>query len=81
MAKPLQLSPTQQETLLRAAYPLAPADKEIFAERVIEQLAAAPELGDGLVSRVCRAVQRELWNPPIDELRYRHGPHLMRKLG
>lgn len=80
MNKPLRLSDQQQSTILRASYALEPAAQKLLHERVLEELQAVPELGDGVVHRVCRSVQRELWTPPNDALKYRHGPHLFRKL-
>ena len=77
----LQLSDAQQAAIIRAAYALEPPAREALRERVLERLEAAPELGDGTVFRACREAQRQLWQPPGDELRYRHGPHLFRKSG
>ena len=78
----LQLSDAQQSTIIRAGYALEPAARELLRGRVLETLAHGDEpLGDGTVFRACREAQRQLWQPPGEELRYRHGPYLFRKSG
>ena len=66
MAKPLQLSDAQQATIVDASFALGPPEQEALRERVLAQLEGEPEIGDGLVYRTCRSVQRELWAPPVD---------------
>ena len=63
MAK-VQLTDFQQAQITNAASALP--HPEAFTARVHELLEGEPEIGDGLVFRVCRSVQRELWAPPID---------------
>ena len=77
----LQLSDAQQAAIIRAGYALDTAARRLLHERVLETLEAAPTIGDGTVFRACREAQRQLWQPPTDELKYRHGPHLFRKSG
>jgi hypothetical protein len=62
MAK--QLTADQVDIVLRAARPLPPSDHAAFLEEVTTALAGCSELGDGLVSRTCREVQRRHWDPP-----------------
>jgi hypothetical protein len=58
------LTREQQDLILSAGAALRPADRRRLEERVLEQLATAPEIGDGLVFRTCREVQRQLLVPP-----------------
>lgn len=82
MLKPLSLTSEQQSIIITASAALSPGDRQLLRERVLEQLATLPEIGDGAVYRCCRAAQRSLWTPPTtDELKHRHGPHLFRKIG
>ena len=57
------LSPDQADAVLRAARPLSPADHAPFLEEVSAALAELGDLGDGVVHRVCRDVQRRLLKP------------------
>ena len=77
MAKPLHLTAAQQSQILHAGYALDPTAQRLLRQRVLAQLAAAPELGDGAVYRACRAVQRTLFVPPPD---LSLGPRQLRKL-
>jgi hypothetical protein len=43
---------------MAAARPLSPADRDAFLRHVATVLATQPTLGDGIVARVCREVQR-----------------------
>ena len=81
MAKPLQLSDEHKSAILHHAAALTPADQKLMYERVIEQLSEEAEIGDGLVFRICRAAQRELWAPPDDSVgRSTHWPQPLRKI-
>ena len=51
MAKPL--TQDQQAAIDFAASALHPADQATFRRRVLEELQALPELGDGIIHRVC----------------------------
>jgi hypothetical protein len=61
---PLSLSDDQMDAVMRAAAPLHPADRSAFLERMAERLRGVEILGDGLVSRIAREVQREFFRPP-----------------
>lgn len=61
----VKLSSEQEIQILRAAAPLAPHDRLTFTSRVIAELEAEREVGDGTVHRICARVQRTLWNPPL----------------
>src|SRR5262249_3496681 len=43
---------------MAAGRPLSPADRDAFLRHVATVLATQPTLGDGIVARVCREVQR-----------------------
>lgn len=61
----VKLSPDQAETILRAARPLGPSDGASFIEEVRSVLADFPEIGDGLVHRIIRDIQRKYFDPPV----------------
>jgi hypothetical protein len=77
MAKAVHLTSAQETQILRAAYALPSAERELLRQRVLEKLEAAPEIGDGAVYRVCRPIQRELFQPPPD---VSQGPRVFQKL-
>ena len=56
MDKPIQLSDSQLEQILRAAAPLAPNDRSAFLADVAEAL-RGQALGDGGVFRIIREIQ------------------------
>jgi hypothetical protein len=62
---PLALSDDQMAQVLRCAEPLNPADRSSFLRDVAAEL-DGKELGDGLVLRTCRDVQRRYWRAPIE---------------
>jgi hypothetical protein len=61
---PLSLSDDQMDAVMRAAAPLHPADRSAFLERMAERLRGIEVLGDGLVARIAREVQREFFRAP-----------------
>jgi hypothetical protein len=61
---PLRLTDDQLDIILLAAQPLAPHQRDGFLQAVANELAGCQELGPGLVSRVCRQVQRAHFDPP-----------------
>ena len=63
MDKPIQLSNSQLEQILRAAAPLAPNDRSAFLADVAEAL-RDQALGDGAVFRVIREIQERYFHPP-----------------
>jgi hypothetical protein len=56
---PLALSDTQLGQVMRAAEPLLPLDRDAFLRSVAHRLRGEATIGDGLVGRVCRELQRE----------------------
>jgi hypothetical protein len=63
-AKPLALSDTQLDIVFRMAAPLLDVDRSAFLQDVARELGGLPEVGDGIVARVCARVQRKYWRPP-----------------
>ena len=58
-----KLSPDQIEAVLQAARPLPPASHAAFLTEVGAALADLGDLGDGVIHRVIRDVQRRHWDP------------------
>ena len=63
MDKPLHLSDTQLEQVLRAAAPLAPKDRSAFLVDVAAAL-RDQSFGDGAVFRITREIQQRYFRPP-----------------
>ena len=63
MDKPIHLSDSQFEQVLRAAAPLSPEDRSPFLADVAAAL-RGQELGDGAVFRVIREMQERYFRPP-----------------
>jgi hypothetical protein len=61
---PLALTDDQLATVLRAAEPLPPRDRTAFFAAVAQVLAGQAVLGDGIVGRTCRELQRLMTSPP-----------------
>jgi hypothetical protein len=60
----LSLSDAELQIVMAAAAPLRPRDRDGFMADVATRLALYPELGPGIVSRVCRELQRRHFDPP-----------------
>ena len=63
MDKPVHLSNSQLEQILRAAAPLAPEDRSPFLADVATAL-RGQALGDGATFRIVREVQKRYFHPP-----------------
>jgi hypothetical protein len=61
--KPLQLTDSQLDQIFRSAQPLAPPDRSKFSYDVATALNGC-EVGDGLVLRTCREIQRKYFSAP-----------------
>lgn len=78
MAKSFRLTDEQHSQIRAASYALD--NPETFTRRVHEHLRTAPELGDGLVYRVCRSLEPQFFDPPSDLAENgNHRPQLFRK--
>jgi hypothetical protein len=61
---PLALTDSQLDTLTRLAEPLHPHGRVAFLEKVAAKLRGFESLGDGLIARVAREMQKEFFRPP-----------------
>ena len=73
---PLALTDSQIDIVMNAAAPLLPQDRSRFLEDVGAALAAVSDLGDGIVARTCREIQRRHFRAP--DLSHNHGPATLR---
>jgi hypothetical protein len=64
--QPLKLTDEQMDAVLRAAEPLHPVDRSPFLEALAAQLRGR-DLGDGMVGRAIRDVQRKFFRPEPTE--------------
>jgi hypothetical protein len=64
MPTPLALSDSQLDQIMRLAAPLQPGQRIIFLEMLAAKLNGQRELGDGVVYRAARELQREYFSPP-----------------
>jgi hypothetical protein len=67
MPTPLQLNDSEMSLLLSLSAPLDQQRRPQFLEEVAQQLEAkrqAGEIGEGLVHRLARDLQRKYWDPP-----------------
>jgi hypothetical protein len=61
---PLSLSDDQMSAVFRACEPLLPPDRSAFLIALAQLLRSEPQLGDGVVFRAVRSLQREFFRPP-----------------
>jgi hypothetical protein len=61
---PIALSEAQMCALLAASYPLPPTARAAFLEACAKEIAAMPELGDGILHRMIMRVQKLYFDPP-----------------
>jgi hypothetical protein len=66
MPAPIALSDSQLDAIVRAAAPLAPADRAKFLEAVAEALRGRV-IGDGTVYLAIAEAQRKYFAPPVLE--------------
>jgi hypothetical protein len=62
---PLSLTDAEITAIMSAARPLQPQDRSRFIEIVSRQL-KGKLVGDGLLHRICREAQREVFAPPLN---------------
>jgi hypothetical protein len=60
----LGLSDNQIAIVMAHAHPLQSCDRPQFLQAVADRLTGFTELGDGLVARACRELQRGYFDPP-----------------
>jgi hypothetical protein len=61
---PLNLSDDELAIVMDCAKPLRPAERNAFLVAVSIELGRERQLGPGIVSRVCRNLQRGFFDPP-----------------
>jgi hypothetical protein len=61
---PLALSDEQLTAVYAACQPLSPQDRDPFLRALAALLREEREIGDGVVARAIRALQREFFRPP-----------------
>jgi hypothetical protein len=61
---PLALTDDELTAILNACRPLQPRDRDQFLKDIATELARAPVLGDGVVFRTIREVQRRHYDAP-----------------
>lgn len=64
MPPPIVYSDEQLDAIMRAAQPLAPADRQRFCEAVTVAMRGR-ELSDGAVYLAIREAQRQFFAPPV----------------
>jgi hypothetical protein len=67
--RPLRLDDSQITTIMTFARPLSSADRDAFVRAVAAVLESQPEVGPGIVGRVCRELQGKFWRPPEVDVR------------
>jgi hypothetical protein len=70
--RPLALSDSQITAIMGMCRPLEPYLRDAFLQHVAAALAREPELGDGVVARVCREIFKQHWRAPELDT---HGNH------
>jgi hypothetical protein len=80
MTAPLRLTDEQLDIVMRAAEPLASADRGSFLEAVAGEL-QGQEIGDGIVARICAELQRRYLSPPVVRGAYRQAGAASRTSG
>lgn len=63
---PVALTDAQMTTVMALARPLPPAQRTTFLELIAAKLRHRTVLGDGDLFRLCRDLQRDLFDPPLD---------------
>jgi hypothetical protein len=61
--RPLTLSDSQMDAVMRATAPMQPPDRSAFLNALAHRL-RHEQIGDGTVFRACRELQREFFKPP-----------------
>jgi hypothetical protein len=63
--KPLALSDAQYLAVCHAVSPLAPMEQSALLLALAHRLRGEAEIGDGMLFRVLRELQREIFRPPL----------------
>jgi hypothetical protein len=73
--RPLALDDAELDTVMRAAGVLNVVDRDPFLHAVAFALQQQPELGPGIVARVCAEAQKRFWRPPALDARVNGGKY------
>jgi hypothetical protein len=63
--QPIALSDAQITTIMQLSRPLLPHERVTFLEMLVTKLNGHREIGDGELFRLCRELQRQLFDPPV----------------
>ena len=76
MRPPIPLSDVAMATLMQLASPLAVEDRGLFLRDIAVRLQDEPAIGDGVVIRIAREVQRRYLKPvePVEPVEIRRTP-------
>jgi hypothetical protein len=61
---PISLSDSELAAVMKAAKPIPSRDRSDFLRDVVAELQKYPEIGPGIIGRVCAKMQRAHLNPP-----------------
>jgi hypothetical protein len=59
-----QLSEAELSIIRTLAEPLEPRQRQKFVELVQAELATQTDIGPGIIFRISRACQKQVWDPP-----------------
>ena len=65
-APPLALTDSQITTIMQLVRPLLPAQRTAFLELLAAKLNGKREIGEGELYQICRELQRQYFDPPIE---------------
>ena len=72
MTRPIGVTDSQLQMIIGACEPLLPADRDAFLRALAHRLSGEPELGDGVVGRAIRELQRTFWRSVDHDYPARH---------
>jgi hypothetical protein len=61
---PLAFTDSQLDQIMRLTHPLQPHQRVAFLEKLATRLNGCREVGDGMIYRAARELQREYFSPP-----------------
>jgi hypothetical protein len=64
LAKPLALTDSEYDAVMKACAPLQPHQRSGFLEELAAELRGLPELGDGRIYRAIAKIQRRHFDAP-----------------
>jgi len=70
--RPIGVSDIQLGMIMRACEPLLPADRDAFLRALAHRLRNELEIGDGVIFRAIRELQRTFWQAPAIDHEARH---------